>query len=208
MNHSLFKYTWLCFELTTSNWYSHSFKISTSSTFTMREEKEESQSCISSDEKLHVGKKRSRYKLWLGLGAIAALAATALAIAICLTLRHQNERDNGSNYYVDLGYSRYTGNSFKDGTTQWLGIRYAAPPVGNLRFAAPQDPLRNTTIQAANEVSKALSHTQLHMIHSVLISLVVPSSMPLNAKLYQRQPNFTKSKRRLFIYQCPCPFRC
>lgn len=122
----------------------------------MREEKEESQSRITSDEKLQVEKKPRRYKLWLGLGAIAVLAATALVIAICLTLRNQRKRDKGSDFFVDLGYSRYTGNSFKDGTTQWLGIRYAAPPVGNLRFAAPQDPLRNTTIQAANEVSEAL----------------------------------------------------
>ena len=129
----------------------------------MREEKGEPQSCIASDEKLQVGKKPSRYKLWLGLGVIAALAATALAIAICLTLRYQNKREKVSDLFVDLGYSRYSGKSFKDGTTQWLGIRYAAPPVGNLRFAAPQDPLRNTTIQAANEVSEALSHAQLHL---------------------------------------------
>lgn len=122
----------------------------------MREETEESQSCITSDEKFQVGKKRSRYKLWLGLGAIAVLAATALVIAICLALRHQSKRDKGSDLFVDLGYSRYSGKSFKDGTTQWLGIRYAAPPVGSLRFAAPQDPLPNTTIQAANEVSGAL----------------------------------------------------
>lgn len=122
----------------------------------MREEKEESQSCITSYEKLQVGKKPRRCIIWLGLGAIAVLAATALVIAICLMLRHQSKRDKGSYLYVDLGYSRYSGNSFKDGTTQWLGMRYAAPPVGNLRFAAPQDPLRNNTIQAANGVSEAL----------------------------------------------------
>lgn len=122
----------------------------------MRKEKEESQSRIKSYKKLRVEKKPRRYKVWLGLGAIAFLAAIALVIAICLTLRNQRKRDKGSDFFVDLGYSRYSGKSFKDGTTQWLGIRYAAPPVGNLRFAAPQDPLRNTTIQAANEVSEAL----------------------------------------------------
>lgn len=122
----------------------------------MKEEKEESQSCITSDEKFQVRKKPSRYKLWLGLGAIAGLAATALVIAICIALRHRSKRDKGSDFFVDLGYSRYSGRSFKDGTTQWLGMRYAAPPVGNLRFSAPQDPLRNTTIQAANEVGEAL----------------------------------------------------
>lgn len=141
----------------------------------MRQEKEESQSCITSDEKLQVRKKSSRYKLWFGLGAIAVLAATALVIAICLTLRHQKKRDKGSEFFVDLGYSRYSGKSFKDGTTQWLGIRYAAPPVGNLRFAAPQDPLRNTTIQAANEVREAfiMCPTSFDPPHAYLVDSTV-----------------------------------
>lgn len=148
-------------------------------TFTMREEKKESQSCITPYEKLQFRKRPRRYKLWLGLGAIAFLAATALVIAICLTLSHQRKRDNGSYLYVDLGYSRYSGKSFKDGTTQWLGMRYAAPPVGNLRFAAPQDPLRNATIQAANGVSEALitcaaSFGSCHAYH--LVSTVLDAS--------------------------------
>lgn len=174
----------------------------------MIEGKEESQSCIASDEKLQAEKRPSRYKLCLGLGATGILLATVLVTAICLTLRQQNKRDKGSDYFVDLGYSRYSGKTFKDGTSQWLGIRYAAPPVGNLRFAAPQDPLRNTTIQLADEVREALLHAQHHLIHPILISSVVPSSMPFNAKLCQRQPNSTKPKRRLSISQCPCPFRC
>lgn len=51
---------------------------------------------------------------------------------------------------VHLGYSSYNGVALPNGVTQWLGIRYAAPPLGNLRFAAPQDPLPtpNGTIQA------------------------------------------------------------
>lgn len=56
---------------------------------------------------------------------------------------------------VSLDYSTYVGTAQTGGTgvTQWLGIRYAAPPLGNLRFARPQDPLVvvNTT-QLANEV--------------------------------------------------------
>ena len=168
----------------------------------------ESQSCIASDEKLQAQRRPSRYTLWLGLGAISFLVAIALVTAICLTLRQQNKHDKGSDYFVDLGYSRYSGKSFNDGTTQWLGIRYAAPPVGNLRFAAPQDPLRNTTIQVADEVSKALLHVQPHLIHPILISSAVWSSMPFNAKSYQRQPNSTKPKRRLSISQCMGPLSC
>ncbi|KAJ5782218.1 CAZyme family CE10 [Penicillium paradoxum] len=52
---------------------------------------------------------------------------------------------------VDLGYASYKGQTLSNGVTQWLGIRYAAPPVGDLRFAAPEDPLDMEGIQQANE---------------------------------------------------------
>ncbi|KAL9077524.1 MAG: hypothetical protein Q9157_003353 [Trypethelium eluteriae] len=51
---------------------------------------------------------------------------------------------------VDLGHSRYQGVPLQNGITQWLGLRYGAPPVGNLRFAAPQDPPRNGSLQIAD----------------------------------------------------------
>ena len=53
---------------------------------------------------------------------------------------------------VDLGYSRYQGVPLQNGVTQWLGIRYAAPPTGSLRFAAPQDPPHNGSLQMADQV--------------------------------------------------------
>jgi hypothetical protein len=53
---------------------------------------------------------------------------------------------------VKLEYSSYQGTSFPSGVSQWLGIRYAAPPVGKLRFRAPQDPLQNSTVQIADQV--------------------------------------------------------
>lgn len=55
---------------------------------------------------------------------------------------------------VDLQYASYQGYANStNGVTQWLGIRYAAPPVGNLRFAAPEDPLNMSGIQDATKVS-------------------------------------------------------
>lgn len=54
---------------------------------------------------------------------------------------------------VDLSYSQYVGQPLVNGITQWLGIRYAAPPVGNLRFEPPQDPLFVAGPQSAKQVS-------------------------------------------------------
>ncbi|KAH7391664.1 Alpha/Beta hydrolase protein [Cadophora sp. MPI-SDFR-AT-0126] len=52
---------------------------------------------------------------------------------------------------VDLGYSKYKGVRGEKGITQWFGIRYAAAPVGDLRFRAPRDPPVNYTLQVANQ---------------------------------------------------------
>lgn len=41
---------------------------------------------------------------------------------------------------VDLNYTSYAGNTLSNGVTEWIGMRFAAPPVGDLRFRAPVDP--------------------------------------------------------------------
>lgn len=53
---------------------------------------------------------------------------------------------------VDVGYSRYKGTQLANGITQWLGIGYAAPPLGDLRFRAPRPPTHNNTLQIADTV--------------------------------------------------------
>ncbi|KAA1475664.1 alpha/beta-hydrolase [Dentipellis sp. KUC8613] len=51
---------------------------------------------------------------------------------------------------VDLGYATYQSNvHLDDGTTSFLGVRYAAPPTGQLRFRAPQPPANVSGIQNA-----------------------------------------------------------
>ncbi|KAI0468204.1 vacuolar triacylglycerol lipase [Xylaria cf. heliscus] len=41
---------------------------------------------------------------------------------------------------VETTCNTYTGIAGSDGIAQWLGIRYAAPPIGDLRFMPPTDP--------------------------------------------------------------------
>ena len=51
---------------------------------------------------------------------------------------------------VELSYTSYRGTSLPNGITQWLGLRYAAPPLGDLRFSEPHDPLPKKTIVDAD----------------------------------------------------------
>lgn len=53
---------------------------------------------------------------------------------------------------VDLGYSKYQGTALSSGVNQFLGIRYAKPPLGDLRWRAPIDPVNTTGIQNATAV--------------------------------------------------------
>ncbi|ETS81908.1 hypothetical protein PFICI_06910 [Pestalotiopsis fici W106-1] len=50
---------------------------------------------------------------------------------------------------VQVGCNQYAGYSISSGITKWLGLRYAAPPVGNLRFSPPEDPVCNSGTQTA-----------------------------------------------------------
>ncbi|RAL03185.1 EstA precursor [Aspergillus ibericus CBS 121593] len=52
---------------------------------------------------------------------------------------------------IDLNYARYQGNRLAGGVDEFLGMRYASSPVGDLRFRAPQDPPTNNTLQSATE---------------------------------------------------------
>jgi carboxylesterase type B len=51
---------------------------------------------------------------------------------------------------VDVGYAQYQGAVVDPelGVSAWKGIQYGAPPIGNLRFAAPQDPIVKGVLNA------------------------------------------------------------
>jgi len=52
---------------------------------------------------------------------------------------------------VDLGYSSYVGVR-RGGVNVFLGMRYAAPPTGNLRWRAPVEPETDSKTHSAAEV--------------------------------------------------------
>lgn len=54
---------------------------------------------------------------------------------------------------VDLGYTKYVGKALSNGISEWLGMRFAAAPLGELRFMPPQDPPRHHKPQPADTVS-------------------------------------------------------
>ncbi|CAJ2509146.1 Uu.00g141720.m01.CDS01 [Anthostomella pinea] len=61
---------------------------------------------------------------------------------------------------VELGCNKYTGVAKPYGITQWLGMRYAAPPVGQLRFMPPEDTSCNGALQVADTHGKICLETQ------------------------------------------------
>ncbi|KAA1475672.1 alpha/beta-hydrolase [Dentipellis sp. KUC8613] len=74
---------------------------------------------------------------------------------------------------VDLGYATYQSNvHLAEGVTSFLGIRYAAPPVGDLRFAAPQKPSTVHGIQ--NATAPALQCYQTSIVGTEGASLTSP----------------------------------
>lgn len=97
---------------------------------------------------------------------------------------------------VDLKYAKYQGVRLEGGVDEFLGMRYASPPIGDLRFRAPRDPSANQTLQSATEVIFWLS---------VLMSTDTPLILfPVWANLHRGRRGRVawRNKRRLPVYQC------
>jgi hypothetical protein len=90
---------------------------------------------------------------YIGLAVVTSLVALILGLSLGLTLGPRHADNEGKLLSaIDLGYSKYQGIDLQNGVNQWLGIRYAAAPIGDLRFTAPQDPTPNSTVQRAVKV--------------------------------------------------------
>ena len=58
-----------------------------------------------------------------------------------------------SSVRVNLDHAVYEGTRLPNGIDQFLGIRYAAAPLGDLRWRKPQDPPAQDDVQNANYAS-------------------------------------------------------
>jgi hypothetical protein len=114
----------------------------------------------------------------------------------------------GKNPVVDLGYSKYQGNTPKDGVTQWFGIRYAAPPIGDLRFAPPKDPLKHGGIQKALKVRLFLltASTFQLIVHSVATNVGAIESLRTRLATTRTVCSWTYTLRQMYQQARSC--RC
>ncbi|KAK8058181.1 hypothetical protein PG994_008629 [Apiospora phragmitis] len=74
------------------------------------------------------------------------LIRLTLALAIAIFAAPAFAESNSTGPIVNLGYARYRG--YHDANFDlniWKGVRYASPPVGKLRWQAPQPPLFNNS---------------------------------------------------------------
>ncbi|EJT97053.1 alpha/beta-hydrolase [Dacryopinax primogenitus] len=95
---------------------------------------------------------------------------------------------------VDLGYSKYLGTAQTNGVTSWWGMRFAAPPLGNLRFRAPEDPVYNGTVQTAN------THGPLCLATGGLPNDTTTSEDCLFLDVYAPSNATVKSKLPVFLW--------
>jgi len=95
---------------------------------------------------------------------------------------------------VDLGYSKYQGITLGSGVNQYLGIRYAAPPLGDLRFRAPAEPLMTNGIQ--NAIAVRISSSPL---------LVLPLTMSsFNLSVWELVLSFRPRRKLRIAFSSMC----
>lgn len=93
--------------------------------------------------------------MWLSLAlGLTAFISVVTAVPIVTTAKH--DTDGKHLPVVDLGYSKYQGTALQQ-VNQYLGMRFAAPPLGDLRWRAPRDPPKTTDVQNATAVCGFLS---------------------------------------------------
>lgn len=82
----------------------------------------------------------------------AVCLLTGSSAAVGSVLPHVRQV-NTSSPTVSLDYATYQGRRLPAGVDEYLGLRYAAAPLGDLRFRGPQDPETVSGVQDASKVS-------------------------------------------------------
>ncbi|TVY51882.1 putative secreted lipase [Lachnellula cervina] len=82
------------------------------------------------------------------LSLLATLVLTTNGAVSSPITHNTSQSSNGTT--INLGYATYEGSTNGLGINEFLGMRYAAPPLVNLRFRAPRDPLNETSIVKAD----------------------------------------------------------
>ncbi|KAH8845603.1 hypothetical protein MCOR27_004543 [Pyricularia oryzae] len=113
---------------------------------------------------------RTLWKLAL-LGALPGLSSAALSTVV----------GDSCNQYA--GTANAT-----TGVTRWLGIRYAAPPVGSLRFMPPQDALCQNGVQNATQhgpicIGTGESESATRSEDCLFLDIYAPSNATSSSKL-------------------------
>lgn len=93
---------------------------------------------------------------------------TAVTTLLAATITWQPSVVAAVDPLVDLGYTRLQGVAQGQGATQWLGVRFAQPPLGALRFAAPaalnmKAPFDGNVVDASKVREKSLG-CRLHAV--------------------------------------------
>lgn len=78
---------------------------------------------------------------------------------------------------VNLGYNQYQGVSLHNGVDQYLGMRYAKPPVNDLRFRGPQDPEHSKELLDASSVRLQSSASTRRVFQSDALTIPVWARM-------------------------------
>ncbi|KAL1889471.1 hypothetical protein Sste5346_008849 [Sporothrix stenoceras] len=86
--------------------------------------------------------------------SLAALLPGLTLLANAAPASKSRQATTSDPLLVDLGYASYKGTTLvESGVNHYLGIRFAQPPVGDLRWRAPQDPLDESSLGVQQAVT-------------------------------------------------------
>lgn len=132
---------------------------------------------------------------WYLWAVVCAMLLSALILGTALTLAPGlvagKDNDGKPGMTVDLGYAKYQGTT-TPGINQWLGIRYAAAPVGDLRFRGPKPP--------TDEMKKGVQKATKVNIVPHLFYLISLTSLSTCLGVYQLRPRIYKKAHPRIVF--------